>query len=385
MKDQSLLLLFFLCGFLLFTTGHSATAQKISTLAQHAFLIDMTTNTVLFEKNADERIGTSSMSKIFTLYMLFEALKSGRFSLDDEILVSEQATLIKGSTMFLEPGQYVRVEDLIRGIIVLSGNDASRVVAEALSGSEQTFAETLNNKAREFGLRNSHFTNATGWPDPQHYSTVRDLATISIRMIADFPEYYHYYLETEFEYNGVLQRNRMRELLGGVYGVDGLKTGQTEKEGYSLALSASQNNRRLVLVINGLLTHTVRIEQARHLLAWGMRTFDMYTLFEVGETIDYIPVWLGIFENVPVTVLEPLRVTLTKAQRQDMQVSLKFLSPIPAPIKRDDVVGDIFVTAPDGFFRQLPLTAAISIERLGFFGRVFTLSSYFLFGWMVYL
>ena len=384
MKYKYSLLFMLLSCLMVFGNSNSTAAQKISTLARQAFLIDITTNTVLFEKNPDQKMGPSSMSKILTLYLLFEALKNQRFTLDDELLVSKHAASIKGSTMFLEAGQRVRVEDLIRGIIVLSGNDASRVIAEALSGSEEQFAEHLNQKAQELGLDDSHFSNSSGWPSPNHYSTARDIATLSLRMIEDFPEYYHYYAETEFVYGENTQYNRynrLKVLLQDDLGVDGLKTGQTEKAGYGLVISASQDNRRLVLVLNGLLTKDTRVEQAKHLLFWGFKTFRMYTLFQAGETIDYIPVWLGTTKNFAVTVLNPLRVTLTQKQRQDMQVSLTFRSPIPAPIHIDDVVGDILVTAPDGFFRQVPLIAAISVDKLGFFGRVLALYQYFLLGW----
>ena len=226
-------------------------AATMETQAEEAFLVDFQTGAVLLDKNADVRMPPSSMSKMMTAYMVFERLKDGRLSLDDELPVSEKAWRKGGSKMFVEVGDQVRVEDLLRGVIVQSGNDACIVLAEGLAGSEEAFAEQMTAKGREIGLTGSNFTNATGWPDENHYVTARDLATLAERIIVDHPEYYHYYSEKEFTWNDIRQGNRNPLLYRNV-GADGLKTGHTEAAGYGLTASAMQNGRRLLLVVNGL-------------------------------------------------------------------------------------------------------------------------------------
>ncbi|HSK39613.1 MAG TPA: D-alanyl-D-alanine carboxypeptidase family protein, partial [Arenibaculum sp.] len=250
-----------------------ARSASIDTIARQAVLIDATTGTVLFEKNADERMPTSSMSKIMTMYMVFDAIKQGHLSLDDTLHVSEGAWRMQGSKMFVELGNPIPVEDLIRGVIIQSGNDASVVLAEGLAGSESEFATRMTQRAHELGLTASNFTNATGWPDDDHYSTASDLAKLSDRIIADFPEFYHYYSETEFTYHDIKQGNR-NPLLYRNMDVDGLKTGHTEAAGYGLAASAERNGRRLILVVNGLSDMQARADESARLLEWGFREFE---------------------------------------------------------------------------------------------------------------
>ena len=243
-------------------------AQALETRAREAFLIDVTTGTVLLEKDADVSMPPASMSKIMTAYLVFGALKEGRISLDDKLPVSEKAWRKGGSKMFVEVGSEVSVEDLLRGVIVQSGNDACIVLAEALAGSEEAFAEQMTRKAREIGMEGSTFTNSTGWPDPNHRMTARDLAILAERMVQDFPDFYHYYSEREFTYNGIRQGNR-NPLLYKNLGADGLKTGHTEEAGYGLTASAERDGRRLVLVINGLESIKARSEEAERLIASG--------------------------------------------------------------------------------------------------------------------
>ncbi len=264
-------------------------AAAIGTIATAAIMIDATTGAVLFEKAADVPMAPASMSKIMTVYSVFERLRNASLFLDDTFWVSENAwrkggARSGGSTMFLLPGKQVRVEDLLRGIIVQSGNDACIVVAEALASSELTFAEQLTERGRELGLTASTFRNSTGWPDPEHIMTPRDLATLALRTINDFPEYYHYYAEQAFKYNGIRQLNR-NPLLYSSIGVDGLKTGHTKESGYGLTASAVRADRRLILVVNGLPSRKARRTESNRLLDWGFREFGNYALFKAGDKV----------------------------------------------------------------------------------------------------
>lgn len=343
-------------------------AANIDTIAKQAILIDMNSGTVLFEKNADQRMATSSMSKIMTMYMVFERIKQGRLSMDDTLPVSERAWKMQGSKMFTELGNRIRVEDLIRGVIIQSGNDASIVVAEGLAGSEAAFAEQMTRRAHELGLKSSNFVNATGWPDENHYSTARDLSLLAQRLIIDFPEFYHFYSETEFSYHGIKQGNR-NPLLYRNIGVDGLKTGHTDTAGYGLTASARRDNRRLVLVVNGLPTMQARADESAKLIEWGFREFAAYTLLKAGEQVDAAPVWLGEEATVPLVVDRDVTVTMNREERRGMKVTLVMDMPVPAPVSKGQVVGKLVISAPSFNPREIPVLAAADIPRLGFFGR----------------
>lgn len=348
-----------------------AAAQGIDTRAREAILVDMTTGTVLFEKNADTRMPTSSMSKIMTAYMLFEAIEQGRVTLDDTLTVSEKAWRMGGSKMFVEVGSKVRIEDLIQGIIVQSGNDASVVVAEGLAGSEAEFARRMTDRARELGLTNSNFVNATGWPDPDHYSTARDLALLAQRMITDFPQYYHFYSQKEFTWNNIRQGNR-NPLLYKDIGADGLKTGHTEAAGYGLTASAERNGRRLILVVNGLADVNARSEEAERLIEWGFREFETYTLFKAGETVETARVWQGEEDAVPLVATSDVAMTIRHAARSGLRVAVRVAEPIAAPIAKGQEIATLIISAPDMPDREIPLVAGMDIERQGFVGRIFS-------------
>ncbi|MDP7667020.1 MAG: D-alanyl-D-alanine carboxypeptidase family protein, partial [Rhodospirillales bacterium] len=270
-------------------------ARAMETLARQAFLMEMTTGATLFEKDADQPMAPASMSKLMTVYMIFEHLRDGRLSLDDTFPVSENAwrkggAKSGGSTMFLDPGTRVRVEDLLRGITVQSGNDASIVAAEGLSVSEDAFADEMTVKARELGLADSVFKNATGLPDAEHLTTPRDIAVLAARTIENFPEYYHFYADKNFTYNGIRQGNR-NPLLYKDLGADGLKTGHTADSGYGLAASVVRGDRRLILVVNGLPSVKARSRESERLIEWGLREFKNYALFKRGETVIDVEVW----------------------------------------------------------------------------------------------
>jgi D-alanyl-D-alanine carboxypeptidase (penicillin-binding protein 5/6) len=355
------------------------TASAIETSAREAILLDATTGRVLLDKNSDASMPPASMSKIMTTYLVFERLKDERISLDDELLVSEKAWRMGGSKMFVEVGKKARVEDLLRGIIVQSGNDACIVLAEGLSGTEQAFAEEMTRKGREIGLIGSSFANATGWPDPNHRMTARDLATLAQRIIADFPEYYQYYSETEFTYSEIRQMNR-NPLLYKSLGADGLKTGHTEEAGYGLAASAVQGERRLILVLNGLESQKARSEESARLIGWAFREFGNYTLFKPAETVDEASVWLGMAPTVPLVLPEGLIVTLSRKARRDMQVKVVYDGPLPAPLQAGQEVAKLVLAAPGETPLEFPLMAGVAVDRLGFFGRIVAALEHLVFG-----
>ena len=348
-----------------------ASAQSLETSAREAILIDMSTGTVLLEHNADQRMPTASMSKIMTMYMVFEAIEQGRLSLDDRLPVSERAWRKGGSKMFVEVGDQIRVEDLIRGVIVQSGNDASIVFAEALAGTEEAFARLMTERAHDLGLNHSNFANATGWPDPSHYSTAADLALLAQHLITEFPQFYHYYSELEFTYAGITQANRNPLLYQNV-GADGLKTGHTNEAGYGLTASARQGDRRLVMVINGLSSARARSDEAVRLMNWGFREFETRTLFEAGEVVDRAEVWLGDRDTVPLVLAEDLAVTVRRTDADEVDLRVRLAEPMPAPIAMGDTVATLVVDIPGLPERTVPLFAGADVDRQGFAGRVLT-------------
>ena len=344
-------------------------AGALDTQAREALLVDLGTGAVLLDKNSEVSMPPASMSKIMTAYMVFERLKDGSLSLDDKLPVSEKAWRMGGSKMFVEVGDQIRVEDLLRGVIVQSGNDACIVLAEALAGSEEAFAEQMTAKAREIGMTGSTFANATGWPDPNQRMTARDLAVLAERIITDHPEFYHYYSEKEFVWSDIRQGNR-NPLLYKNIGADGLKTGHTEEAGYGLTASAVQNDRRLILVVNGLSSVKERSAEAERLMSWGFREFGNYALFEAGETVDEAPVWLGAEKTVPLVMAEDITVTLPRRARNGMKVSVVYESPIPAPVPAGSEVARLRISWPDGAPVDVPLMAGKDVEQLGPFGRI---------------
>ncbi len=354
-------------------------APALETSAKQAYLLDFDTGAVLFEKNADAPIAPASMTKMMTLYLLFQRLREGGLSLDDTMLVTERAWNRGGSRMFAEQGSRVRVEDLIRGVAVQSGNDASIAVAEGIAGSENHFAQEMTATARDMGMTGTNFINATGWPDPEHVSTARDLAILSMRTIRDFPEFYHYYKETSFTYNGIRQGNR-NPLLYQDLGVDGLKTGYTEESGYGIAVTAVQDDRRLVLVAHGMESIRERAQEAQRLLDWGFREFNNYALFATDETLGEVSVWLGDSPSVPMIIRQGLTITLPRKARRGMRVVAAYQEPVPAPIDKDAVVAKLVVTAPGVETIGVPLVAGKAVTRLPLVPRIRAALGYLLWG-----
>ena len=359
-------------------------ALALETPASHAYLIDTTTGAVLFDKNGAQLMAPASMSKLMTLFMVFERLQDGRLSLDDKFYVSENAwrkggARTGGSTMFLEPSMRVRVEDLIRGIIVQSGNDACIVVAEALGGSEESFSTEMTDRARDLGLMDSTFKNSTGWPNPEHRVSARDLAKLTQETAERFPEYFHYYSEKSFIYNGIKQSNR-NPLIYKDMDADGMKTGHTEESGYGLVGTALRQDRRLVLVVNGLSSKKVRSSESERLLEWGFREFNNYEMFKAGDVVTDANVWLGKKGTVALLIEDDLTLTLPKKARRDMKVTVSYEGPLPAPIQKGQRVATLTITAPDVDTLEIPLVAGDSVGQLGLVGRLGAAFDYIVWG-----
>lgn len=358
--------------------------RALETPASHVYLIDTATGAVLLDKNGDVPMAPASMSKLMTLFMVFERLQDGRLSLDDKFYVSENAwrkggAKTGGSTMFLEPSMRVRVEDLIRGVIVQSGNDACIVIAETLGGSEEAFAVEMTDRARELGMMDSVFKNSTGWPDPEHRLSSRDLAKLAQLTAERFPEYYHYYSEKSFVFNGIKQSNR-NPLIYKDMGADGLKTGHTQESGYGLVASAERQGRRLVLVANGLASKKMRSTESERLLEWGFREFGNYELFKAGDVVTDADVWLGKKPSVALLIEEDLTLTLPKKARRNMKVKVSFEGPVPAPVAKGQRLGTLTISAPNVDTLEIPLVAGDSVAQLGLMGRLIAAFNYILWG-----
>lgn len=354
-------------------------AYAFTTKAPYALLIDADTQAVLLEKNANIIMAPSSMSKLMTIYVTFDLLKKGALTLDKELIISEKAWKKMGSKMFLNLGSKVKLEDLIRGAIVASGNDACIAIAEGIAGSEAGFAQMMNEKSKEIGLENSRFANATGWPDDNHYMTAQDLARLSIKIIKEFPEYYHYFAERTFEYNKIKQDNRNLLLSKGI-GVDGLKTGHTEVAGHGIVISAKQNGRRLILVINGLPTMAERAKESEDILNYGFANFSNVTIHKKGNIISQARVWMGEKKFVPVIASEDIVLTLAKEQIDKIKIELQYDSPIPAPITQGQYITDLSVNLPSGEKKIFGGIAGENISKLSYFSRLMAKAKYLIFG-----
>ncbi len=362
--------------------GAAATTSAITSIdtqAQHAIIIEADTGTVLLDKGADERLHPASMAKMMTAYVVFSMLKDGKVKMTDQLPVSEDAWRTGGSKMFVPLGARVSVDDLLHGAIVQSGNDACVVLAQGLAGSVEAFVDLMNEQAKKMGLKDTHFANVDGLPDPNEWSTARDLATIAMRTIKDFPEYYKIYSQMDFTFNNIKQGNR-NPLLYKNMGADGLKTGHTEESGYSLTASLVRGGRRIIMVLAGMPTAKARAEESERLADWAFREFNDYRLFAAGDTVDDAEVWLGTQPRVPLTVSKDFVVTLPRQARKDMKVSVQYDSPIPAPVQKGETVGTVTVTAPGWPQQERPLTAAVDVGRMDTLGRIATLAGYLVWG-----
>lgn len=356
-----------------------AAAPTIDTTARDAYVIDFNTGAVLLDKNGDARIPPASMSKLMTEYIVFSYLKEGRATLNDMLPVSEKAWRTQGSKMFVPLGGEVRLEDLLQGMIVQSGNDACIVLAEGLAGSTDAFVKLMNDKAKELGMTGSHFADVDGLPDPDEYMTAHDLAILARHLITDFPQYYHYDAEKEFTFNGIKQGNR-NPLLYTDSTVDGLKTGHTDEAGYCLVASALRNGRRVIEVLAGMNTMQDRAGQGRTVLDWAFREFDDYTIAKAGVVIDRAPVWMGQAGQVPVAVAHDVVITLPRGDRTSMKVAAVYDGPVPAPVTAGQTVGKLTISTPDTQPIEVPLVTTQAVRPLGVFGHLAFNAAYLLFG-----
>lgn len=342
------------------------------TRATAAYIYDVTNDTVLFEKNADMPLPPASMSKIMTLNMLFEALQDGRVTLDTQFRVSDRAHAMGGSTMFLDQTDRPTVEELIKGIIVQSGNDACVVVAEGLAGSEDAFARLMNERAQALGLESSTFTNSTGWPDANHRMSMRDLGKIAARLITEFPEYYGYFAIQEWDFDGRAPQNRFNRnpILGLGIGADGLKTGHTEEAGYGLVGSAKQGNRRIVFVITGLDSMAARAEEGEQAIGWAFRQFVERDVAKAGTVVAEAPVWLGDHTRVNLVVPDDVTLLIPATQREVSAARVEYRGPIEAPFAEGDPVAELVIPREDLPDARIPLVSDRDVARGGFVPRM---------------
>ncbi len=364
-----------IAGFVLgFSFAASAASAQIDSEAKQAILMDFDTGEILLCKDCDTPVPPSSMSKLMTVEEVLQRLKDGRLKLDDTFHVSEYAW----REQFREPGSSltwlsvnsdVTIDTLLKGIIVQSGGDACIVVAEALGGSVEKFADMSNKRAKELGLTHSHFVNPTGMPADGHEMSVHDIATLSAHIIRDYPEYYHYFSIPEFTWNNIKQPNR-NLLLSMNIGADGLKTGHTEAGGYGIVGSATREGRRLIVVVNGLPSINARNNEAARLLNIGFREFKPVQLFAAKDVVSDAQIWGGTKDKVGLMVKEPLKVIMTPDAKKDMKVTVRYNGPVVAPVAAGQEVGTVTVDVPGKPARTVPLVAAEDVPATSIFGRM---------------
>ena len=364
-------------------SGISTAQEPVQSVAEYAYITDFNSGRVLMEKNGEVAMKPASMAKIMTTYIAFERIKEGSLSLDDKFIVSERAWKKGGSRMFLDPGTAVTVRELLLGVNVQSGNDAAIVLAEGISGSEDAFADEMNDKARELGMYDTVFRNATGWPDPDLTTTARDLNILSTAMIRnfpsdDYPELYPMYSIKNYTYNGIKQGNR-NPLLYKDESADGLKTGHTEESGYGLVGSSKRGNQRIILVLNGMKSKNERAQESRRLMDFMFREFKQYELFNDNEVVDEANIWLGNKPTISLLAGDAVHKVMSRKERRSLKVTVNWSDPIPAPIAKGQAVGTIRLSY-NGKTEDYPLIAAEDVAALGFFDRITEAVKYLIFG-----
>lgn len=333
--------------------------------ATSVYVRDLTTGTVLLEQAADVPLPPASMSKLMTLLMLFEAIEDGRMTLETPFTVSERAHAMGGSRMFLETRDRPTALDLIRGIAVHSGNDATVVVAEGLAGTEEAFAQLATRRARELGMRNTTIANSSGWPHPDHLMSKRDLGILAEHLITNYPQYYPYLSEREFTWNGITQPNRVPLLNAGI-GLDGLKTGFTSAAGYSLTGSVRQGDRRIVFAFGGLGSERERIQEAEAIINWAFRQFAKVSIGTAGDLMATAPVWLGETSTVPLVLADSADILVPAIGGRSFEARVVYESPLPAPISAGETLGHLVISVPDMGDTRLPLVAGADVAEGGF-------------------
>lgn len=380
MKKKFLTLIALVCCALPITANAQDNVQSV---AKYAYITDYNSGRVLMNKAGDEAMKPASMAKIMTTYLAFERIADGTLSLDDTFVVSEKAWKKGGSRMFLDPGSTVSVRDLLKGIIVQSGNDAAIVMAEGLSGSEDAFADEMNDKARELGMYNTVFRNATGWPDPDLTTTAHDLNLLATALIKNFPadkfpELYPMFKIKNFTYNDIKQGNR-NPLIYKDESADGLKTGHTEESGYGLVGSALRGNQRIIMVLNGMSSKNERAQESRRLMDFMFREFKQYEFFDKDQEVDTANVWLGNKPTIKLLADQDVYKTMSRKERRDLKVSLNWEDPVPAPISKGQQIGTIVLSYEDKR-EEYPLVSAEDVAALGFFDRITEAVKYLIFG-----
>lgn len=344
---------------------------SFETKAKNAVLYDFTTDTFLFSKNADSKIKPASITKVMTAYITFYYINQKIFSINEKFTVSKKAWSKGGSKMFLKEGEAVSLENLINGMIIQSGNDASITIAEGIAGTESKFADFMTKLGKEIGLKNSNFKNASGWPEDNHYMTARDIIILSKRLIADFPEYYHYFSKKNFSYNGINQKNR-NSLINENNGVDGIKTGTTDESGYSIVVSAKKNGRRLIAVVNNLNNKKERNNSAWSLLRYGFKYFSEKVLLKKDTPFSKAKVWMGSEESIALVSKKDISLTLPKINTNKTLIELTYNSPIIAPVKKGDKIAQLKITPIEGETKTFPLYAEKEIKLANIFQRFTT-------------
>lgn len=345
--------------------GVAYAAPAIETLAKQAIVVDIETDSVLLNKNGFEPMYPASMTKMMTAHVVFDYLKAGKLQKDDVFQVSEQAWRMGGSKMFVHVNDRVKVDDLLKGIVIQSGNDACVVVAEGISGSEEQFADLMNRYAKELGMTKTHFKNSTGWPDPEHVTSPYDLYLLAKDTIVNHPEYYPYYAMKEFTYSGINQPNRNLLLNRGL-GVDGLKTGHTEEAGYGITISGvnPEDGRRIIVVINGMDSEKSRADEAERLLIYAYRNFENKTLWEEGQEVADADVWFGDTPAVPMVTAKKVRLLLPKNSQENIKITAKYNGPIAAPVTKGQEIGTLTVQVADRDPQVVPLLAGADVAKL---------------------
>jgi len=350
-------------------------AHSFKSDAEFALLIEYETDQVLYEKNSRKKIYPASMSKLMTLYVLFDYLEKNIISLDEKIFISENAwrkggAVSESSTMFAEVSSYISVENIIRGIVIQSGNDACIAISEAISGSEEIFADEMNSYAKKIGMNDSNFVNSTGLHNDNHYSTPLDMTILAKSLMKDFPNFYHYFSERNFTWNGIFQPNR-NNLLGNNLGIDGLKTGKTSQSGYSMIVSSEKENVRLIGIVSGLSSKDSRTMEMKKLINYGQNSFRKYKLFTNRDIIKEVKVWGGKKINLKMLVSEDINLLLNIRTKRNLNAKISFNEPIIAPIKEDQIIGKLILYNDEEEIMNSNLISSENIERNNIFGRTF--------------
>jgi D-alanyl-D-alanine carboxypeptidase (penicillin-binding protein 5/6) len=340
------------------------------TVAAKSYILqDFNSGRILAEQNSDQRLPPASITKLMTAYVVSHELKAGNISLADDVLISEKAWRMVGSRSFIEVNTKVSVEALLRGMIIQSGNDAAVALAEHIAGSEETFAQMMNQYAQQLGMVNTNYRNATGLPDPDHYTTARDIATLSSAIIAEFPEEYKWYSEKQYTYNGITQHNR-NKLLWRDSSVDGLKTGHTEEAGYCLAASAVRNDMRLISVVLGTRSENARAQETQKLMNFGFRFFETHELYKAGQEVTQTKVWKGQQKQLKLGLASTLSVTVPRGKYGELVATTTLNTPIIAPVPQGSELGEVQIRLGDELIATQPLVAIETIEQGSWFRRI---------------